>query len=136
MSDNPDDAAWQEIVEHYGDRADLPPDESRTLRRAMPRPVDDPEPGDAGAAPTRNDEGHYVPPPPPPLPRPVGLRLVAWLGLFGAPTVMLVCLMLGVTIGSLGGFLLLVAFVGGFAYLVATMRKGRDDDGWDDGAVV
>ena len=129
MSDPSDDAAWREIVAHFGDRAELPEDprEQRVLRDAIPRPAEDPDRWEA--------EEHFVPPPPPPLPRPAGLRLAAWLGLFGAPTVMLVCLVLGVSVGAFVGLLLLVAFVGGFGYLVATMRKGRDD-GWDDGAVV
>ena len=52
-------------------------------------------------------EEHFVPPKPPPLP-----LLPNWLGL-----------------------ILMVWFVGGFVYLVASMRPGAGDD-YDDGAVL
>jgi len=69
--------------------------------------------------------------------RPHGLRLVAWLGLFGVPAVVLLCIVLHVSLPSPLGFLALVWFVGGFGYLVATMNGPKDPDGgWDDGAVV
>jgi hypothetical protein len=134
------DAAWQDIVAHFGDRAELAPDDldpdasdpRADVRRPIPRPADDPDQW----VPEDDPGDHYVPPPPPPLPRPTGARLLGWLGLFGSPTVMLVCLLVGVTIPSWGGVLLFVAFLGGFGYLVATMRKHDDSDPWDDGAVV
>jgi len=134
-----EDAAWQSIVENYGDRPEL-----RTPPAAEPEPVPEPpafevpaelgprswEPGDDP------DDDRYVPPPPPPLPRPQGLRLAAWLGLFGVPAVVLLCIILGVSLPSPLGFLALVWFVGGFGYLVATMNGPKDPGGWDDGAVV
>jgi hypothetical protein len=130
------DAAWRDIVAHYGDRAELSADdvaaEQPDVPRAIPRPEDDPD----RWLPPELDEEHYVPPPPPPLPRPTGPRLLAWLGLFGSPAVVLLCLVVGVTIPSWGGVLLFFAFIGGFSYLVATMRRHDDSDPWDDGAVI
>jgi hypothetical protein len=137
-----EDAEWQAIVENYGDEPDLaqpevpePPAEpfgrvafeipAELGPRSWSPPDDDPE------------DARYVPPPPPPLPRPHGLRLAAWLGLFGVPAVVLVCIVLNVSLPSPLGFLGLVWFVGGFGYLVATMGGPKDPDGgWDDGAVV
>ncbi len=75
-----------------------------------------------------------MPPPAPPLPRPEPPRLLAWFGVLGAPLVALVLLVIGV-LPSWASFFLFCWFVGGFGYLVATMRSdGRD--GWDDGARV
>ena len=132
-----EDAAWQSIVQNYGDRPELstPP---------AAEPVPDPpsfevpvELGPRSWEPGEDlDDDRYVPPPPPPLPRPQGLRLAAWLGLFGVPAVVLLCIILGVSLPSPLGFLALVWFVGGFGYLVATMNGPKDPGGWDDGAVV
>jgi hypothetical protein len=84
-----------------------------------------------------DDEGHYVPPPPPPLPVLEPRRKAAWIGLFGSPLAMLLGIVFGWTYPAWISFVLVVAFVGGFGYLVATMPRGRRDD-WsgDDGAVV
>ena len=137
-----EDAVWQSIVDNYGDRPEVPP---------APDPAPDPAPpapeppafelpaelGPRAWAPGDDpDADRYVPPPPPPLPRPRGLRLAAWLGLFGVPAVVLLCIILGVSLPSPLGFLALVWFVGGFGYLVATMNGPKDPGGWDDGAVV
>ena len=134
-----EDAAWQSIVQNYGDRPEL-----STPPAAEPEPVPDPpsfevpvELGPRSWEPGEDlDDDRYVPPPPPPLPRPQGLRLAAWLGLFGVPAVVLLCIILGVSLPSPLGFLALVWFVGGFGYLVATMNGPKDPGGWDDGAVV
>jgi hypothetical protein len=137
-----EDAAWQAIVDNYGDRpqVDVPPP-------AEPEPPappahlfayeEPPELGPRSWTPAEDDSAdRYVPPPPPPVPRPQGMRAVAWLGLFGVPTVVLVCIVLHVSLPSPLGFLGLVWFVGGFGYLVATMRGPQDPDGGDNGAVV
>ncbi len=69
------------------------------------------------------------------MPRAEPRRLLAWVGLFGAPALVLLALVLGVVIPSWLGLILMVWFVGGFVFLVASMRPGpRDED--DDGAVV
>jgi hypothetical protein len=67
------------------------------------------------------------------LPR--GRRGLAWAGLFGVPVLVLLSIALGVHVSGWAAFLLLVWFVGGFVYLVATMSD-KPTDGWDDGAVV
>jgi len=133
-----EDAEWQSIVENYGDRPEVEPP-------TAPEPVVDPAifamPPELGArswelADDAETEG-YVPPPAPPVPRPRGARLAAWLGLFGVPAVVLVCIVLHISLPSPLGFLALVWFVGGFGYLVATMKGPQDPDGgWDNGAVV
>jgi hypothetical protein len=84
---------------------------------------------------TWDDEGHFVPPPPPPLPKVEPNRRLAWAALLGAPLVALLLIGAGIRVTGLMAFLLVVAFVGGFGYLVATMRSGPPDD-WsgDDGA--
>ena len=146
-----EDAAWREIVDNYGDRplledvpadrpddpveqvtdavADEAPEDRNQLAavepelRSQPRPAREPV------------EEHYVPPPPPPVPRAEPPRLLAWLGLFLAPSLVLVALVAQYPVPSWAGLLLMVWFVGGFVYLVASMRsEPRDDD--DDGAVV
>lgn len=83
------------------------------------------------------NEGHFVPPAPPPVPLPEPRRRMAWIGLFGAPALMLLGIVLGWAFPSWVSALLVSAFVGGFVYLVATMpRDGRGHWPDDDGAVV
>lgn len=132
-----EDAEWQSIVENYGDRPEV------GAKDPEPEPVVDPAifemPAALGARSweLEEEDDRFVPPPPPPVPRPHGLRLAAWLGLFGVPAVVLLCIVLHVSLPSPLGFLALVWFVGGFGYLVATMNGPRDPGGgWDDGAVV
>ena len=130
-----EDAEWRSIVDNYGDRPDFtsPAEPEPEPSPAVEFPVElAPRSWDAD-----EDDDRYVPPTPPPIPRPHGLRLAAWLGLFGVPTVVLVCIVLNVSLPSPLGFLALVWFVGGFGYLVATMKGPKDPGGgWDDGAVV
>lgn len=81
------------------------------------------------------DGEHFVPPPPPPVPVATPPRLLAWIGLFGVPVLVLVALVIGRPVPSWLGLLLTLWFVGGFVFLVASMRPGqRDED--DDGAVL
>ncbi len=91
---------------------------------------------DTGA--TWDDEGHFVPPPPPPLPKLDPRRKAAWIGLFGAPALTLVLLVLSIGVPQWFAFLLGLSFVGGFGYLVATMPDNGSSDPWsgDDGAQV
>jgi hypothetical protein len=124
-----EDEAWRAIVENYGDRAELDADQA---------PVAEPAP-DPFAVPAEltsaYDEERLVPPPPPPLPYVPRDRLVAWAGLFGAPTVLLTVLVLGIRLPSLVGYLLIAAFIGGFVYLVVQMPRGPHDP-YDDGARI
>jgi len=133
-----EDEAWRSIVEHYGDRADVDPEGSGPL--AFPDPDDDLDDLD-GPAPeplvdtTRDvwEAERFVPPPPPPLPKVPRDRLVAWTGVFGSPTVLLVCLVVGIHLPALVGYALIGGFVGGFLYLVVQMPRGPRDP-FDDGA--
>ena len=128
-----EDADWQAFVDSYGDRPEFP-DEPRPApaEPAADRTVDLPP-----ELAYEDAEDGYVPPPPPPLPRPHGLRALAWFGLFGVPTLVLLCIMANISLPSLLSLLFLAWFVGGFGYLVATMSGPKDPDaGWDDGAVL
>jgi hypothetical protein len=130
-----EDEAWRAIVENFGERADLDPEPA-------PEPVVTPEePAETGAGweepyPDADwSSDRFVPPPPPPLPPPTPDRGIAWACLFGSPTILLVCLVAGISLPSLLAYALVAAFVGGFLYLVVQMPRGpRDPD--DDGAVV
>jgi hypothetical protein len=128
-----DEAAWRAIVDNYGDRLDLGEDvqEPPAEVPGSPRGV---FPEEEPVAPS-GPEDHFVPPPPPPLPRPEPPRLLAWLGLFGVPILVLVSLMTGLNLPNWLGLILMVWFVGGFVYLVASMRPRAGDD-YDDGAVL
>lgn len=120
-----EDDAWRAIVENYGDRPEVAPQDH-------PEPEPPPEPfrGDAWD----DDEG-YVPPPPPPLPHLPPARMAAWLGIFGAPAMLLVALVARFTLPVIIGYLLVAWFLGGFTYLVLTMQRGPRDPG-DDGARI
>lgn len=77
----------------------------------------------------------YQPPVPPPLPRTDRLGRAAWLGVILGPLAALIGSVLDaaawVAAAGLG------AFAVGFVVLVARMpERRRQDDGWDDGAVV
>jgi hypothetical protein len=157
-----EDAAWAEIVANYGDRPEMGSDPdpvvedrpdtgvveegaqppSRNHRDPQrPRNIFDrsyihatTEPADEA---TWDDEGHFVPPEPPPLPRLEPRRKLAWIGLFGAPTLLLLAVIFSWSFPSWLGTLLVAAFVGGFVYLIATMpRRGGGDWSGDDGAVL
>lgn len=155
-----DDDAWRAIVDNYGDRPDLeqagpsvdaadavddvdaessddravadPPDEGFLTARE-PAPAS-PSWADAFLEPTWQDE-RFVPPPTPPLPMTTTDRLIAWIGVFGSPALLLVMLVLGIRPPSLINYVLVMGFVGGFLYLVVKMnREPRDPD--DNGAVL
>ena len=122
-----EDEAWRAIVDNYGDRAELDPAEV-----PAPEPAPDPfaVPAELSAA---FDEDRFVPPPPPPLPSVPRDRMLAWIGLFGSPTVLLTALVFGIHLPALIGYLLVGAFIGGFVYLVVQMPRGPHDP-YDDGA--
>jgi hypothetical protein len=126
-----EDADWRAIVARYGDTPEFP-----EPPKAAPEPVAFEVPVEL-VSPRWDDEEGFVPPEPPPLPRPRGVRLAAWLGLFGVPALVVVGLLLNISLPSYVGLLCLAWFVGGFGYLVATMAGPRDPDlGGDDGAVL
>lgn len=128
------DALWREIVEHYGERADL-----GDVPEPAPAPIADPpahpesEPAPEGLwHPT--EEEHYVPPPPPPVGWPRGPRALAWFGVFGGPAIIVVLVLFKQPISTLLGWAVLFGFIGGFGFLIASMRPR--EDGWDDGAQI
>ena len=134
VSGQSEDDVWRSIVENYGDRPEvdpLPPAPAPEGRWFAP---DDDLPDED----LLDDEPAYddfVPPEPPPVPHPPPVRLAAWSGLFGAPAVLLIALLLRVSLPSWAGYALVGSFVGGFAYLVVHMQRGPRDPG-DDGAVL
>lgn len=134
MSGQEEDDVWRSIVENYGERLDLKAeDEPEVEVPPSPRGVYADEPPPPPRSPEAED--HFVPPPPPPLPRPAPRRLLAWVGLFGVPMFVLLCLVLRVDLPTWAGLFLMLWFVGGFIYLVASMRPASGDD-YDDGAVL
>lgn len=140
MQPDNEDEAWRSIVENYGDRPDLDPDLSAAGPVGGPPEADDDlsDPGrDRDLVGEREalweEAERFVPPTPPPLPRVARDRLLAWIGVFGSPTVLLFCLVLGIGLPDLVGYALIAGFVGGFAYLVLQMPRGPRDP-FDDGA--
>jgi hypothetical protein len=132
-----DEDAWRAIVENYGERAELddepladPPPEQKLERFFVPLPQPDVEEVDD------EPEDRFVPPTPPPLPKLPPDRLLAWLGLFGSPSVLLICVVLNVHLPPWIGYLLVASFIGGFLYLVLKMPRRDDIDPWDDGARI
>ena len=128
MSRQDEDDAWRSIVENYGERAEIDPAPPAT----EPEPAYDLNQWDDDVD---EPEDRFVPPPPPPLPHPTPLRLAAWLGVFGAPAVLLVAMVLALPLPTWLEKGLVGAFVGGFLYLVFNMERGPRDP-WDDGARV
>jgi len=84
-----------------------------------------------------DDSDRFVPDPPPPLPRLAPHRQVAWLGVLGGPVLLLFAALFQISPPDWLAFLSVLAFIGGFITLVATMSS-RDDGDWGsgNGAVV
>jgi len=104
-----------------------PPLSSRLLRSSTadaPPPVED-------------IEGHFVPPEPPPLPEADRVTRLAWAALLGGPALIMLATLLRIPLEGWVMVLAIGAFIGGFGTLVARMHdRPRQDDGWDDGAVL
>lgn len=129
---------WQDIVDNFGERAVLDTeDETPAVDAARLTGPDDlgalAEPGPARDQASPDDE--FVPPTPPPVPRPPVDRLLAWIGVFGAPAAVLLLIVVGASVPAWVGLVLAVAFIGGFGYLVMRMSD-EPRDPWDDGAVL
>lgn len=118
---------------------DNPDDGTPTVQQPLlPPPPTAPGGADALDTPaTWEDEGHFVPPNPPPLPWPAPLRLAAWVGVLVGPVVLTVVAALGWWVPDIVTTVLVVGFVSGVIYLIATMGAGPHDPyGPDNGAVV
>jgi hypothetical protein len=63
------------------------------------------------------------------------VRLAAWIGVFGAPAVLLLVMVLALPLPSWLEKGLVGYFVAGFLYLVFNMDRGPRDP-WDNGARV
>ncbi len=150
MQRDSDEDAWRAIVENYGERIEL--DDESSAEPARPAEPDEKQGYDAagGAGLQR-----LFRPLPEPRPSPRTSR-TSWTtscrprrrrcpscrrtgcsrgsGLFGSPTILLVCLVLGVRLLPWLAYLLVASFIGGFAYLVVKMPRDTDIDPWDDGA--
>ena len=145
--------AWREIVDNYGERVVLPDDDASASSAAPSSASTDAEaPGGTDAdAPLPDHLGdddeveareqaiaeaeRFRPPPAPPFPVPrTWQRGLAWAGIFVAPILALVVALVSLWVTPLVGWALVGWFVGGFAYLVHEMPRGRDP--WDDGSRV
>lgn len=143
--DTDEDAVWREIVENYGERVHLD-DLDGAAVPAVTEPSDPADPVSAAA--TYDDDldndtvyvedvERYEPPAPPPLPSTTPDRLLAWVGLLGTPVIVIALVVINWVLNWapptwLVAFLVL-AFLGGFGYLVYSMSNDPDDP-WDDGA--
>jgi hypothetical protein len=146
-----EEALWRSIVENYGERPQIGDDPVAPDVSEAPPPVPRVSPGvvrswslpdPAEHADVRENEReeraqeeHFVPPEPPPLPRGTPARRLAWCGLFLPPVLMVLAVALRWTFPTWASMLMVLAFVGGFVFLVATMPHDGGD-GYDDGAVV
>ncbi len=149
MQRDSDEDAWRSIVDNYGERIELDdesssesvgePDDNKEydaapsaglqrLFRPLPEPQTDTD--------FEDELDEFVPPTPPPLPKLSPDRFLAWAGLFGSPTILLICLVLDIHLAPWLGYLLVASFIGGFAYLVVKMPRNTDIDPWDDGARI
>lgn len=132
-----DDQAWRDIVEHFGERADLGDGGPAELPDFddHEEPTVEPDPHSWTAS--WQDEGHFEPPPPPPLPRTSPATTLAWIGVLGMPALAIVLYTLSTVfdwaVPGWVSFLMVAAFVIGFGVLVAGMRT-HPEDPWDDGA--
>lgn len=128
------DAEFSRIVEGLGDDWATPSTAEGLAERFRTRgwsQAPTPQP------PEQADEvEHFVPPEPPPIPRPEPPRLLAWIATLGAPIAFITMAVFRITPTGWVAFLMVVAFLAGLGYLIATMR--RDDDPWsgDDGAIL
>ena len=145
---------WRSIVDNYGDRVTLDPTPEEPAEGPPEGPSDGPSgesaatqvpattpPPEEQPAEARDwldayddPEDHFVPPEPERVPTPEPPRLIAWAGVFGVPVAVLVLVVLRVSLPPWASMLCLAWFVGGFGYLVATMRREPPDNDWDDGA--
>ena len=145
-----EDLLWRSIVDNYGDRVTLDPTSDEPTGEPPKESTEEPTATQVPAAPSQPDEqpaeardwldayddpeDHFVPPEPERVPTPEPRRLIAWAGVFGVPVAVLVLVVLQVSLPPWASMLCLAWFVGGFGYLVATMRREPPDSDWDDGA--
>ena len=126
---------WQQIIDNFGERAVLEPEDEALFEVVEARPQREVEDDEVETVDDVHPSEAFVPPTPPPVPRPPADRLLAWLGVFGVPAVVLVCVVAGIGVPTWMGMLMAAAFIGGFGYLVYKMSD-EPREPWDDGAVL
>ncbi len=92
------------------------------------------EPSSPRLVPPAPPEEHFQAPEPEPMSRPSNTALLSWLGIAAG----LVLVVVGMLTSGTGLVVLLGVgvFIGGFVGLVSRAGQHRDDDDYDDGAVV
>lgn len=136
-----EDALWQEIVDNYGETASVEEAAAGSEEEPAldPQPelyvIPEPEPEVPRELRDWDDQERYQPPPPAPIPLAEPPRMLGWLGVFGAPVIALVALVLGHPFRGILAVLLVAWFVGGFIYLIRTMNADPRDP-WDDGSRI
>jgi hypothetical protein len=136
VSRQSEDDAWRSIVENYGERAEIEPAVEAEDRAESEAGDAQPDPWQDDVEDLDDDEDErFVPPPPPPVPHPTPVRLAAWVGVFGAPAVLLVSMVLALPLPGWVAKGLIGYFAVGFLYLVFNMDRGPRDP-WDNGARV
>jgi len=124
VSTRDEDAAWQQIVENYGERPDV--SETPAEAPATEAPLTDPP----EVFHLEVYDETFVPPPLPPPPVIKPERRAAWVGLVGCPVLLIVLSLVHYTLPTVLNGGLVVAFLASFGYLVATMEPhDPDDDG-------
>jgi hypothetical protein len=145
-----EELAWREIVDHYGERPDVRTEAEPVAEPESP--VDAAEPADPGIVPGIEPaaeppvadapfdpfrlelyDEEFTPPPLPPPAQVTPERRLAWVGLVASPVLLIVLQLIDFALPGILTFGLVLAFIGSFGYLVATMEP-RDPD--DDGARV
>ena len=136
--DSDGDAGWPEAENLAEGSESSEADESPTPSRVGDEPViiwrGSSEDVDAEIERAVPDE-HFVPPEPPPLPRADALTWAAWIGVIGAPVVLLAASALGAS-SRLVVIICVAGFLAGTGVLVARLRSQRDPYDPNDGAVV
>ncbi len=141
MTPRDEDEVWKDIVDRYDESPageDVPAAEAVVSPEPAVAPPELPEPSEPAELwnPVPwEDEGRFVPPVPPRVAMPEPPRLIAWLGIFVAPALLLLFLVFNWVMPQWASTLLIIWFVGGFGFLIATMKSEPRDPG-DDGAVV
>jgi hypothetical protein len=131
-----EDELWRAIVDHYGDRAEIPAEGvDGAFAGALSRPAAADQDADPDVDPPDDPGERFVPLPTPPVPIPQGPRLAAWVGIFAVPLFLVLVIGFRVWVPALISYALLAWFIGGFTYLVVSMPRGPRDP-WDDGAQV
>lgn len=129
------DQAFEQIIAGF-DRTDADKAATGPADEAVAGSAEDT--GALPASPTRpaaEEDDHFIPPPPPPLPELDTVTKLAWAGVIGGPLI-LIASVFGIAFPRSVLIFGVIAFVAGFATLVARLKDRPDGAGPDDGAVI